>query len=194
MRADATYEVLVDEGVSAPFTGWDFSWQDGRISGDELPWNYASLAREAVPRATRVLDVDTGDGAFLAGLGPLPEAIATEPYPPNVPIASARLAPLGVDVRAGTGSALPVNDGDVDLVLNRHGSLDASEVAREEFPATRYQDVGAVVYQLRAVPWQVPGFDVDTFDARLRDIDAEIRKTGSFNVRSHRFLIRARKP
>lgn len=244
------YDDLLREATAAPFEGWDFSWLTGRAVGEELTWDYAELARTVIARATRVLDIDTGDGALLADLGDLPDAIATEPYPPNVPIAEARLAPLGVDVRAGTGSALPVGDGEVDLILNRHGMLHAGEIARvlraggtlltqqvgsrndvafndalgapwpadpdahtldtavdaleaaglvidsayEEFPATRYLDIGAVVYQLKAVPWQVPGFDVERFDDRLRAIDATIRTSGGFVVTSHRFLIHAHQP
>ena len=41
-----------------------------------------------------------------------------------------RLAPLGVSVRAAHGEALPVVDGSIDLVLDRHGRLAAHEVAR----------------------------------------------------------------
>jgi len=65
--------------------------------------------------------------------------------------------------------------------------------AQEDYPVTRYLDVGAVVFQLRSVPWQVPGFDVGTSEERLRCLDAQIRGTGSFEVRNHRFLVRAHK-
>jgi hypothetical protein len=244
-----TYDDLVSDALCAQFKGWDFSWLTGRMDGGILPWDYGSLARATLPHATRLLDVDTGGGEVLASLAPLPAAIATEPYPPNVPIATARLAPLGVDVRAGRASALPVADEDVNLVLNRHGSLDATETARvltprgvfltqqvgsrndlafndalgvpppsppdahtlhstvaaledvglvidhaqEDYPVTRYFDIGAVVFQLRSVPWQVPGFEVGTSEERLRCLDAHIRRTGSFDVKNHRFLVRAHK-
>ena len=242
-----TYDDLVSDALLAPIKGWDFSWLTGRMDCDDLPWDYESLAREALPHATRLLDIDTGGGELLASLAPLPASIATEPYLPNVPLATARLAPLGVDVRTGRASALPVADGEVDLVLNRHGSLDPTETARvltprgvfltqqvgsrndlafndalgvpppshpdahtlhsavaelervglvidnaqEDYPVTRYFDIGAVVFQLRSVPWQVPGFEAGTFEERLRCLDALIRKTGSFDVKSHRFLVRA---
>jgi len=244
-----SYDDLVSDALRAPIKGWDFSWLTGRVDRDNLVWDYASLAREALSNATRLLDIDTGGGEVLASLAPLPAAIATEPHPPNVPVATARLAPLGVDVRAGSASALPVADEDVTLVLNRHGSLDATETARvltprgvfltqqvgsrndlafndalgvptsshpdahtlhstvaelgeaglvidqaqEDYPVTRYLDIGAVVFQLRSVPWQVPGFDAGTSEERLRCLDARIRRTGSFEVRNHRFLVRAHK-
>ncbi|NEE01982.1 class I SAM-dependent methyltransferase [Phytoactinopolyspora halotolerans] len=248
---DRSYEEQVAEADGARLEGWDFSWLSGRVVSEELSWHYPSLARRAIDAATALLDVDTGGGEMLASLAPLPSAIATEPYPPNVPVARARLEPLGVEVRYGDASALPLSDGDVDLVLNRHGAFDAAEVARvlrpggmfltqqvgsrndlefnqglgvsaagddagahtrdamvaalrseglvvdraeEEFPACRFLDVGAVVFQLRAVPWQVPGFDVDAFDRQLRAIDAHIRADGGFTVHNHRFLVQARKP
>ncbi|WP_129663703.1 class I SAM-dependent methyltransferase [Phytoactinopolyspora endophytica] len=248
--SDRSFEELVSEAREAPPEGWDFTWLSGRVDGDDLSWHYPSLAREAIDRSKSLLDVDTGGGEMLASLMPLPSAVATEPYEPNVPVATARLGPLGVDVRLGDASALPVPDGGVDLVLNRHGALDAAVISRvltpggvlltqqvgsrndmefndalgvalpgeldartldttvsalessglvvdlaeEEFPASRFLDVGAVVFQLLAVPWQVPGFDVETFDGPLREIDAHIRAYGGFTVRNHRFLIRAHRP
>jgi hypothetical protein len=54
-----------------------------------------------------------------------------------------------------------------------------------------YRDIGAVVFHLSAVSWQVPGFDVATYDQALRRLDARIRAEGRFVVRDHRTLIRA---
>ncbi|MGV8968331.1 MAG: methyltransferase domain-containing protein [Cellulomonas sp.] len=129
-RSGSPYDDLVTDALRAPITGWDFSWLIGRADCEDLPWDYMARARRAVSHATCLLDIDTGGGEVLASLAPLPAAIATEPYPPNVPIATARLGPLGVNVRAGTAAALPVGAGEVDLVLNRHGALDPSEIAR----------------------------------------------------------------
>ena len=127
--------------------------------------------------------------------------------------AAERLGRLGVDVRARI-DILPVEDASADLVLNRHGALDAAEVARVLRPGGRlltqqvgpendaelnaalsapppshgtsaaalveklqsvgllvdeaqtatsevtFGDIGAVVYQLRMVAWQIPDFDL----------------------------------
>ena len=51
-------------------------------------------------------------------------------WPPNVPVAAARLAPMGVQVVHASGLRLPLADGSIDLVLNRHEELDPPDVAR----------------------------------------------------------------
>jgi len=63
--------------------------------------------------------------------------------------------------------------------------------AREEWPLYTFTDVGAVVYQLRMVPWQIPDFTLDRYDSALRRLDARIRADGPLRVHSHRFLLHA---
>jgi SAM-dependent methyltransferase len=68
--------------------------------------------------------------------------------------------------------------------------LEVTDV-REERPAFAFHDVGAIVYQLRAVPWQVRDFTPQRYDRELRRLDAIIRTHGSFTVTAHRFLVSA---
>lgn len=75
--------------------------------------------------------------------------------------------------------------------LTRAGLTDVD--VREAVVVTRYRDVGAVVFQLRAVPWQAPGFDPVRHRGELRRLHDEIGRTGGFDVCSRRFLVRARK-
>jgi SAM-dependent methyltransferase len=241
---------LVAEAVAVPLQGWDFSWLDGRAKGSDPSWSYVETARDLARRSAGLLDVDTGGGELLASLAPLPaRTLAVEGWPPNVPVARRRLAPLGVTVLFGPDRTLPVDDRSVDVVLNRHGRLVAEETARvlrpggtlltqqvgsddcaelnealgaaaaypggwnadtavaalttagftiadvrQEWPPFTFFDIGALVYQLRAVPWQVRDFSVDRYDAALRRIDEHIRRHGSFRVRAHRFLILAHAP
>lgn len=55
-------------------------------------------------------------------------------------------------------------------------------------------DIGAVVYILRKCVWWVPDFGVERYDARLRDLDAHLRRHGTFVAHSTRLLVRAHKP
>jgi SAM-dependent methyltransferase len=247
------YDELVSEAVAADFRGWDFSFMDGRLEGDDVPWSYDDLASAEITATTRLLDVGTGGGETLAAIlaGRRPEhAVATEGWPPNVPVARERLEPLGVEVRQTVqGEPLPADDGEFDLVLARHSGCAYSELhrvlqpggafltqgvgrdndlefnealggppprdsgrpafdesvadlerhgfeidrAEESFYEVGYLDIGAVVFHLSAVSWQVPGFDVTAYGQALRKLDARIRAEGRFVVRNHRTLIRARR-
>jgi SAM-dependent methyltransferase len=248
-RLDADVDRLLADAAAQPLSGWDFVLIEDRTLVEPLPWDYLALARAAAARAERVLDIDTGGGEVLAGLSVPAGSVALEPHPPNLPVATARLRPYGVEVRARRGRRLPCEDAAFDLVLNRHGALDPAEIARvlrpggtlwtqqvgaandaelnaalgapppvggvrsaaegadllrrvgltvlraeEAWPRTRFRDVGAVVLQLRAVSWQVPGFDVDRHRDRLLEIDRQIRRLGTFPVTGHRLLFEAVRP
>ncbi|MER6312441.1 SAM-dependent methyltransferase [Streptomyces sp. NPDC001581] len=241
------YETHVAEAQRAALTGWDFSWLTGRAAGEGPSWDYAERARALLPRARRLLDIDTGGGEFLASLAPLPPgAVATENWQPNLPLARQRLSPLGVEVHRTSGLNLP--PGPFDLILNRHGLLDAAGIraalapggrlltqqvgsrnqlalneaagipapadpegwtldlavrtleaaglrvttAREEMSPYTFRDIGAVIFQLRAIPWQFPGFTPSAHEPALRRLDRHIRRTGGFTAHDHRFLIEAR--
>jgi SAM-dependent methyltransferase len=117
------------------FLGWDFSHLDGRMLEDEPPWSYPARAGELMQRASSVLDMGTGGGErILELLEHWPrKVVATEEYPPNLRLATARLAPFGAQVvrlpLTETG-LMPFEDGEFDLVLNRHSGLNVNEVAR----------------------------------------------------------------
>ncbi|QRX93341.1 class I SAM-dependent methyltransferase [Streptomyces noursei] len=65
---------------------------------------------------------------------------------------------------------------------------------RQETLRTEFFDIGAVVYFLRKVVWMVPGFTVEQYRERLRELDRQIRREGAFVAHTTRFLIEARKP
>jgi SAM-dependent methyltransferase len=118
-----------------PFTGWDFAHLDGRMIEDPLPWSYLARAAELMAGAASVVDLDTGGGErFLSLRSHWPaRVVATEGYPPNYALAAERLTPFGAAVLTAhlsdTG-LLPFNDGEFDLVLNRHAAFNPAEVGR----------------------------------------------------------------
>jgi SAM-dependent methyltransferase len=215
---------------SEPFTGWEFA--NMGVRDDPLPWSYSDLAAAALGRSRSVLDIGTGGREQLASLGPVwPDlVVATESWPPNVPVAARRLSPLGVFVVQDGGSGgepLPFCDGAFDLVLARHEAVVVGEIARALRPGgffvtqqvvadnldelracfgivrhkslhnvdlsgnaleaaglrvveardwhgrTWFDDVTALVSYLRAVPWELPGFDPDVHAGALFKLHAE---------------------
>ena len=65
---------------------------------------------------------------------------------------------------------------------------------REQVHMTLFRDVGAVVYYLRTVPWQVPDFTVSKHLVSLREIHRQIETSGPLKIRAHHFLVEAVKP
>jgi SAM-dependent methyltransferase len=246
------FEKQMQEAWQHEFAGWDFQYISGRIVEAPLSWDYKKLALERIRNAKSLLDLDTGGGEFLAALQPLPPGTcATECYPPNIPVATAKLEPLGVKVISTHAAiTLPFEPSSFDLILNRHGGILGSEIARilkaggrfltqqvgdrnclglnealqnrpdfiiseltaeraakqleaaglkilerkEEFPKTDFKDIGAVVYYLKAIPWQVSDFSIEKYYDRLAEIQQIIQEKGAFTVQAHRFLIEAQKP
>lgn len=119
-----------------PFVGWDFSYLDGRHWTNEIKsWSYMDRAAELLWHSKSAVDLDTGGGERLLELRshwPV-KMCATESYAPNYNLATEKLSPLGVkviDVAMTYDGPMPFANGEFDLVLNRHGGFNPTEVGR----------------------------------------------------------------
>lgn len=237
------------EEQDAHIHGWDFSHIRGRYQEeDDLPWDYAQLARAFLCPEARILDIDTGGGEFLLSLDhPHNRTSATEAYPPNVALCRETLSPLGIDFReADGGGPLPFPDASFDLILNRHGDYAPREIARllkpggvflteqvgaendrelaalllpeapplpfprqylsiaqrdlegcaltildaqEAFRPIRFWDVGALVWFARVIPWEFPGFSVETCLDGLYQAQKRLERDGVIEGTIHRYLL-----
>lgn len=65
---------------------------------------------------------------------------------------------------------------------------------KEEYPQVEFRDIGAVVFYLKVISWQVSDFTVEKYYRRLIDIHNIIQETGKFIISEHRFYIEAQKP
>ena len=115
-------------------SGWDFSAIDAVVDG-EPPWSYEALARDALAGAASALDMGTGGGEVLLTLADaLPaDTVATEGWPPNLPVATDALGPHDIDVVAYDAEQdprMPFDDGRFAVVLDRHEAYVAAEVFR----------------------------------------------------------------
>lgn len=64
----------------------------------------------------------------------------------------------------------------------------------EAFPEVLFHDIGAVIFYLKVISWQIPDFSVEKYRERLFELHLQIERAGVFRSHSHRFLIEARKP
>jgi SAM-dependent methyltransferase len=233
-----------------PFTGWDFSYLDGRMLEEQPLWSYLGRAAELMKHSSSILDLDTGGGERFLELHEYwpPKVVATEHYPPNFKLATERLSPLGakvVDIQLSDFGLMPFAEREFDLVLNRHAAFNPDEVARvlslggtfitqqvhglstadllaafdakpqwpDATPAKylprlkaagleifdlndwsgklAFTDVGAIVYYLKAVPWLVPGFSVETHLKYLLKLQKHFERNGLLIFTSRRYLIEA---
>ncbi len=60
---------------------------------------------------------------------------------------------------------------------------------REGFPTTRFYDVGAIVYYLKAIAWEIPDFTVERYFDRLVALRPLIERDGYLDVAFHSFFI-----
>lgn len=130
---DKTLRAAIEAELVNGFKGWDFSriTRNGRMQEFPLDWNYETELAPWLKSAGTLLDLGTGGGEFLSRLSGKPErTCATEGYEPNVPLAQARLGPLGIEVRPSQNDLIPFGDGSFDLVINRHESYLPAEVRR----------------------------------------------------------------
>ena len=151
---------LLADAEAQPLAGWDFSALGARITTLEPAWDYAGLVLARARHSPDLLDLGTGGGEWLSRLPDRPpRTVATESWPPNVRVAAHRLRPHGVPVLWAEGAPdnveqvrgvrrgrLPVRSGSFHLVVSRHESFLAAEVARVLAPGGRFvtQQVGSV--------------------------------------------------
>lgn len=235
-----------------PFTGWDFSHLDNRMLEEQAPWSYSTRACDLMHQSSSLLDMGTGGGERLLKLKDHwpGKVVVTEDYPPNIKLATERLSPFQVnvvDVSLTDMDPMPFDDGEFDLVLNRHSGLNSTEVARilasggtfltqqihglwaddliaafdarPQWPDSTpdkyvprlqaaglkvvnlkewtgrlaFTDVGAIVYYLKAVPWLVQGFSVETHLKHVLQLQDRLDAGEGLIFTARKYLIEAKK-
>ena len=143
----------------AQIKGWDFSHIHGRYEEENaLPWDYETIIHEFLREDMKLLDYDTGGGEFLLSLRhPYENTAATEGYPPNVQLCREKLLPLGIDLRACADALhVPFDDSSFDIILNRHGDFDPSEIRRMLKAGARKSPLPSQGYSMGSVSEEMP--------------------------------------
>ena len=87
----------------------------------------------------------------------------------------------------------PHNAGDARQVFAEESLL--IEDLQEQHITTRYMDVGAFAYYLKAVPWEVPDFSINAYAEVLLSLHRQAQEQGyALDTTFHVYLIIARAP
>ena len=132
MKKDQLLEYLKKEEAKA-FSGWDFSYLDGRWDDEQLPWDYKQIVLQYLKKDYKLLDIGTGGGEFLLTLNhPYINTTITEGYKPNYLLCKEKLEPLGIKVYnyIGDENFKEIEDNTFDIVINRHESYNEKELYR----------------------------------------------------------------
>src|SRR5438552_17584932 len=100
----STAEELLQNALQIPFDGWDLSLLGDRLVVEPPPWSFERIVDDEACRAASMLDMGTGGGEWLSNRRHATCTVATESWLPNVPIAAARLGPLGIAVMQDEGA------------------------------------------------------------------------------------------
>ncbi|MHA2280839.1 MAG: class I SAM-dependent methyltransferase [Promethearchaeota archaeon] len=253
MKNNELFDFLISEAKQS-FSGWNFSYINGRFVDAPLTWSYSSKILPSIRASESLLDMGTGGGELLATLAPFPNhTCVTEGYEPNLSIAKKKLEPLGVKVFfLKDKMKLPFKNKEFELIINRHEFYNPNEVYRilkhegifitqqvgdknnsklrsiltigqvsenegewnleyakneleaagfeiiegmEDITTTRIFDVGAIVYYLKAIPFDFPDFTVKKYYNKLVEINEYINDNGylDLDMNTHRFIIKAKK-
>ncbi len=66
--------------------------------------------------------------------------------------------------------------------------------AQEAYPQSRFFDIGAIVYYMKVIVWQIDGWNPVRYRPHLLKMHDHIQKHGHFLTHDHRFMIEAAKP
>ena len=101
-----------------------------------------------------------------------------------------------IDLRKLLGATgFKPNPWNLKLAADQLGESGFRVVSRKQrYHKTRYFDIGALVYHLKAVPWVIPDFSVKKYFSVLTRLNDVIEREGYLEVRNHRFLVVAKKP
>ncbi|MCY7303153.1 MAG: methyltransferase domain-containing protein [Thermoleophilia bacterium] len=215
------YQRLLSEKLAATVAALDIQTGGGEVLAGAGAENFprTMVATEGWPpnvaRATALLHPLGAVVVADPEEPPLPFAdgafdLVTSRHPTTVQWAEiARvLAPGGTYLAQHVGSGTNVEIGEYFLgPLTRGDGRDPAVEAdraraagleivqcRNERLQLEFFDVGAMVFFLRKVIWTVPGFAVERYRDRLRDLHEQIERDGVFRSTMSRTLLEARKP
>jgi SAM-dependent methyltransferase len=205
LMADAASLLDMDTGGGERLLRMRAHWPPKVVATEEYPPNVKLATERLTPLGVRVVDARWNDD-------PLPFADGEFDLVLNRHAAFAAaevariLAPEGIfltqqvhglwahDLIAAFGATPQWPDATPATYLPQVERAGLSIVNVEEWSgALTFLDVGAIVYFLKAVPWLVPGFSVETHLPHLLRLQSQLEAQGKLIFTAQKYIIEAKK-
>ena len=99
----------------------------------------------------------------------------------------------GLEINEVLDAPLPEDDNpnwNLDFIIKELKDQDFVIIdAKECKVPSRVYDIGALIFYLKAIPWQIPSFSVEKYNLELKKLHKNILKQGYFEYTSERLLV-----
>lgn len=199
--------VDLDTGGGERFLKLHDHWPHKVVATEHYPPNFKLATERLTPFGAKVVDIQLSD------FGPMPFAdgefdlmlnrhAAFNPYEVGRVLASGgnfltqQVHGLwAVDLLAAFDAKPQWPDASPEKYLPRLQEAGLEIVNAQDWTGElTFTDVGAIVYYLKAVPWLVPGFSVDSHLKYLFALQNRLENKESLTFTARKYIIEARKP
>lgn len=197
----------LDTGGGERFLKLQEYWPSRVVATEHYPPNLRLASERLSPYGAEVIDVELSD------LGRMPFddtqfGLILNRHGPFNPKEVARLLTLGgsfltqqvhglwaVDLLAAFDAKPQWPDATPEKYIPRLKASGLEIINHQDWSGElTFTDVGAIVYYLKAVPWLVPGFSVDSHSNYLFELQNQLQEAKSLTFSARKYLIEARKP
>ncbi|HUU77691.1 MAG TPA: methyltransferase domain-containing protein [candidate division Zixibacteria bacterium] len=85
-------------------------------------------------------------------------------------------------------------DWNLDYAINELEGVGLKIIEKkEDLTYTRCYDIGALIYHLKAIPWQIADFSIEKYLDKLKILHSKTQEDGYFDITNHRFFIKAKR-
>lgn len=207
LMADATAAIDLDTGGGEKLLSLRDHWPSRLVATEEYPPNLALARSRLAPLGVEVMDVhlsETDPMPFADGEFDLvlnrhgvfnPDEVARILAPGGTFLTQQVDGRWAADLQAHFGASPQWPE----ATLARYAPwLEAAGLelvqAEEWHGKLRFTDVGAIVYYLKAIPWEVPNFSVDRHADALLKLHQQQEQGQPLDFIAPLYLIEARKP
>jgi SAM-dependent methyltransferase len=207
LMKQSTSVVDLDTGGGERFLKLRAHWPHKVVATEHYPPNFKLATERLVPLGAQVLDIEITD------TGPMPFAdgefdLVLNRHAGFNPAEVARVLAAGgtfltqqvhgmwaADLLAAFDAKPQWPDATPEKYVPRLQAAGLEIVDQQNWSGElAFTDVGAIVYYLKAVPWLVPGFSVESHLKYLLKLQEQLEKQEQLVFTARKYLIEARKP